>query len=407
MDQKVEYIDLDKLVLWTENPRDPIDKDAVDQDIVDRAMEDKSSKWTLTKLANEMGDYYDFSELPTVVYHKGKPIVYDGNRRIILGKIKHGLVSVENTDKTTIPEFPFRIPCNVCTEEIAINNVLRKHGESGTWSPLDRDIFLNKFKKQPKSLFLKLEENTGLISNNPGLNKGFVKKEIFNLHNLQEMGFSFEDDDLVSKHTSEESKQILENVTSQVLLKNITTRTNRGQILSLLDKENKDIIDKNKAKSFNSVSLNFTKKPTFKVLTQTRRTKPKAVEIFGQKLYLKPGDVNNLHRDIVDLHSFYIDKKQNLSSSFPSLIRMSLRLLCEAAAGDEKMDQYIKKYFQQAKKSLSVDDKTTLSAYSISETNLAQLLHIGAHKYSAANNFDKTIAISIILGAMINISHGK
>ena len=85
--QRVEILRLEDLVLWTENPRDPIDKDASDQDIVDRALLDKSAKWTLPKLAREMGEYYDFSELPTVVFHGDKPIVYDGNRRIILGTV--------------------------------------------------------------------------------------------------------------------------------------------------------------------------------------------------------------------------------------------------------------------------------------------------------------------------------
>jgi hypothetical protein len=72
MEQEVRLIDIKELVLWTENPRDPIDENAADQDIVDRALEDVLNKWSLGKLAKEMGDYYDFSELPTVVYHNKK-----------------------------------------------------------------------------------------------------------------------------------------------------------------------------------------------------------------------------------------------------------------------------------------------------------------------------------------------
>ncbi len=75
MDEEVKYISIKKLVLWTENPRDPIDKKAVDQDIVNRALDDDLRKWTLATLAKEMGDYYDFSELPTVVYHGKIPVV--------------------------------------------------------------------------------------------------------------------------------------------------------------------------------------------------------------------------------------------------------------------------------------------------------------------------------------------
>lgn len=74
MDQEIEYISIKKLVLWTENPRDPIDENALDQDIVNRALEDSCNKWALPKLSKLMGDYYDFSELPTVVYHGKSPV---------------------------------------------------------------------------------------------------------------------------------------------------------------------------------------------------------------------------------------------------------------------------------------------------------------------------------------------
>jgi len=44
MEQKVEYINIKDLILWTENPRNPIDVNAKDQEIVNRAIEDKSLK---------------------------------------------------------------------------------------------------------------------------------------------------------------------------------------------------------------------------------------------------------------------------------------------------------------------------------------------------------------------------
>lgn len=153
MNQQVKYINIKDLVLWTENPRDPIDENASDQDIVNRALEDVNLKWTLAKLANEMGEYYDFSELPTVVYHNDKPVVYDGNRRMILGKIKHKLVSVQGGDVNIIPDFPIEIPCNVCVKEIALKNVYRKHSDSGSWHPLERDMFLHKFMGEKKAPF--------------------------------------------------------------------------------------------------------------------------------------------------------------------------------------------------------------------------------------------------------------
>ena len=102
MEQTIKYIAISDLVLWTENPRDPIDVNATDQDVVNRAILDQNAKWNLKRLAKEMGDFYDFSELPTVVYIKNKPVVYDGNRRIILAKIKHKLVSIGNYQINTI-----------------------------------------------------------------------------------------------------------------------------------------------------------------------------------------------------------------------------------------------------------------------------------------------------------------
>ena len=112
MEQKIQNIKIEDLVLWTENPRDPIRSDATDQEVVERAVRDDNAKWNLKKLAKEMGGYYDFSELPTVVYKDGRPIVYDGNRRIILAKIKHKLVSVEDGD-LSLPKIPNIIPYNV------------------------------------------------------------------------------------------------------------------------------------------------------------------------------------------------------------------------------------------------------------------------------------------------------
>ena len=249
MNQQIKEIDINDLVLWTENPRDPIDKNATDQEVVDHAIDDNMSKWNLSKLAKEMRGYYDFSELPTVVYHGDKPIVYDGNRRMILAKIKHGLVNVKDADKLDIPQFPKKIPCNVCSEDIALKNVFRKHGDSGSWSPLDRDIFIHKYLKQPKSIFLKLEENTGLISKNSHLNVGFVKKEIFNSDKLDELGFEFEDDNLKSKHSKAEAQKIFSDISNKIFSKTISTRNARGDVYGVLEKENRDLVEKNKSKN--------------------------------------------------------------------------------------------------------------------------------------------------------------
>jgi hypothetical protein len=410
MDQEVKYIKIEELVLWSENPRDAIRVDAVDQEIVDQALNDKSGKWTLTKLAKEMGEYYDFSDLPTVVYHKDKPVVYDGNRRMILAKIKHGLVSIKEWSTIKIPEIPGVIPCNVCTEPIALKNIFRKHSDSGSWAPLERDIFLHKFMGEKKSAFLLLEENTGLISQNPHLNVGFVKEEIFKPDTLKSMGFEIKGEQLFSRHDDSQSYTILADISNKVEKKEISTRKNRGKVIAVLDRSSQEIIEQNKNSEPQHSKLDFKVKLTEeKEIRRSKRTSKKEEELFGGKLYLRFGDVSNLYRDIDDLYGYYKAHKNLLSASFPSLIRMSLRLLCESAAKESNitLDQYIKKYFAAAKQNLDQNIKTTLSNQNVNEGSLVQLLHTGAHNYQAANNMIQTIALSIILGEIFTITHGK
>lgn len=153
MSQEIKDIKIKDLVLWTENPRDPISSNAKDQDVVERAVNDPQAKWELNKLAKEMGDYYDYSELPIVVYKNGKPVVYDGNRRVVLAKIKLGYVKI-NGLSVILPDVPELLPCNVCSEDIALKSVYRKHVQlRNTWLPLERDIFANKYLHEEKVRF--------------------------------------------------------------------------------------------------------------------------------------------------------------------------------------------------------------------------------------------------------------
>lgn len=410
MDQEVKRISILDLVLWTENPRDPIDENASDQDIVDRALDDNRSRWTLTKLAKEMGDYYDFSELPTVVYHDKKPVVYDGNRRIILGKIKYGLVKVQGSSTLQLPDFPDKIPCNVCKKKIALNNVYRKHADTGSWLPMERDIFLHKFMGKEKSLFLILEEETGIISANPHLNQRFVKDEIFKADTLKQMGFHITNWNLYSVHNDEEGRSILSDISRKIERKEITTRRNRGKVIEVLEPGSQQLIDQNKEKNFRETHIVFSESnDTTKKKRQSRRTSKNATELFGGKLYLRIGEVSDLYRDIVDLYQFYVDEKSKLSKTFSSLVRMALRLLCESAAKDGRMKfvNYLKNNFDEAKKSLGQDDKTTLANQNISKDSIIQLLHTGAHSYQSSSNIEQTIALSIIVGQIITITHGK
>ena len=414
MPQEIKDINIADLVLWTENPRDPIDPYATDQDIVNKAIIDEGAKWNLKSLAKSMGSYYDFSELPTIVYQHGRPIVYDGNRRMILAKIKHNLVNIGDYS-ISLPDIPATIPCNVCSEDIALQNIYRKHAESGSWSILDRDIFLHKFMKQPKSNFLLFDEHTNhYISNHPALNKRFVKDEILTEKGLQELGFTFRDDHMFSTHTQDEALLILNDLHDKVNNKIISTRNNRGKTLDALDSRTREIIQKNQdipPHPFPSCTQNITtlvqnnKKPR-----KTKRVKSSYYPLFGQTLILAPGDINNLYSDILEIYHNYEKNPTRFTLSFFSIIRMSLRLLCESAMKDQHMTDirtYIKQFFPDAKKLLSQDIRTYLSNYNINDQTLPQLLHTGAHDYTASRDRELAIGISIILGAMLSLSHGK
>ena len=90
--QKVKELPISKLVLWSENPRDPLPerKSGKENDrIIRRAIDDEDKSWKLLSLLKTMGEMYDSSDLPIVVMKDGHPIVYDGNRRVILAMIKH------------------------------------------------------------------------------------------------------------------------------------------------------------------------------------------------------------------------------------------------------------------------------------------------------------------------------
>ncbi len=421
MSQKIENIKIKDLVLWTENPRDPIDSTAKDQDVVNRAINDPHTKWELNKLAKEMGDYYDFSELPIVVYKNGKPIVYDGNRRVVLAKIKLGYVKGEELS-VILPNVPEVLPCNVCSEDIALKSIYRKHVQlRNTWQPLERDIFASKYLGEDKSIFLRFDEYTGgFITNHPELNQGFVRKEILTDSILLKMGFELEGDKLKTRHSDEEVWTILDDIYRKVKNKQITTRINRGNPLLVLDQRSKEIIESNKQKPLHSYNPPVKKDDVANVeisiaLPQrktpiTRKTKQ---IFFGDKLILKSGDVNNLYSDILSLYNYVDSNTKAFSPKIYAIFRMSLRLLCETAAtdsgytGKKAIDEYIEKFFPIAKKGLNQDVKTFLNDQNILKETLPQLFHTGAHNYQSSISSEKAMGISIILGAMLKESHGK
>ena len=398
MGQEIKEIYLKDLVLWTENPRDPVDVNSSDQDIADRSIHDGRSRWSIKKLFAKMGPRFDQSEIPTVAYVEEKPVVYDGNRRILIGKIINGFVIVDSDIDFSQFDFPIMIPCNVCDIRTALEHVDRKHGDSGSWKPLERDIFKHKHMGEKKSPFLVIEEQTGFVSNNFELNQGFVKDEIFDSTNLHKMGFSTTDNKLKSRYDNDsDAEAVFDKIVHLVKEKEITTRKNRGKIIELLGTS---ILDK-KGNDFRDFSLRI--QPTRAGTRKTRITRGKEHTLFGSKLSLESGSVNNIYSDLVRL---YKQKEKGYSPDLHMIIRMGIRLLCELAFGNQ-WDRKVRDEFDSAKGELSEDEKTTLSSQGVEQSKIIQLLQSGAHGYTSSGNIEQTIAISLIIGKLLEIEHGK
>lgn len=422
MSQKIKHIKVKDLILWSENPRERISSSASNQDIVDQALRDEHKKWRLQELADSMGDSYDMSELPTVVYQDNKPIVYDGNRRVILALLHLKLVKSDGYSVET-PKVPASLPCNVCDEETALNNVYRKHGARGSWNVIERDAFVHYNMGKEKSYFLKLDEALdGFISKNGVLNRGFVKDEVLTDKTLSSIGIKIGDGNLQSQHSKEELLLILSDILSCVSDKKISTRKSRSKLIDVLSPNTREMIQKNQGNAYQIIEVKSP--PTNKDAieqntadaenkTRTRRVKGAELQYFGGSLSLKTGDVNNLYRDVEFLVQYYCKHKQKLSDGFPSLLRMGFRLICETAANDEAqtnndpIGNYVRKYYDDAKKKLNQDEKTFLAAQNVTKESIKQLLHTGAHNYSSAKAPEQGKAISIILGKMLLLSHGK
>ena len=408
--QTIKNIHIKDLVLWTENPRDSFGGKITNQEIADKALSrDGYSKWKLKILFKSMGGSYDYSELPTVVPVKGKKgkyVVYDGNRRVLIGKIIHEHVDVSIKNKAYFLnfDFPKKIPCNLCDKKTALQNVDRKHGYNGTWDALERDIFKHKHMKEDKSVFLAIDEATGIISNNPFMNKGFVKDEVFSEKALDYLGVSVKDDRLITTYKdNNDFIEILNKAVALVYNKKVTTRENRGELISLLEKDDrriKDIISKNK-----NNKLDFYKGP--KIPHRTPRTETEETPLFGNYgLYLKKGAINNLLLDLEKIHS-EIDKKKYTKNA-RMIVAMGLRLICEIADKQYKRDlsKYIDKYFDDAEKELTDPDKLYLVLHNVRKKNMAQVLNEGAHKNAYIISRDQTVALSLIIGKILEKTHG-
>lgn len=142
--------------------------------------------------------------------------------------------------------------------------------------------------------------------------------------------------------------------------------------------------------------------------------------LFGGILSLKEGPINNLYREIEALDKLITKNVgKGLSEDAHIVIRMALRLLCETAWKDLKMnylEEYLKKYFDVAKARLCKAEKTLLSKNLSDEDpkplethkQLLSRLQDSAHTYDeSTRNYRQTVVISVLVGAILSSSHGK
>ncbi len=366
--QNIESIKVSELQLWSENPRDPIDLESTDYQIISRALIDYKKKWNLQTFIKEMGAYYDLSELPTVVRINGQNVVYDGNRRIAILKylqnqelynqLGGGLFYKE--EPTELKELT-EIPCNVCDKQTALNNIERKHTNSGTWGPLERDYFLYLHRGKEKSLFISFDEQTGIISSNEKMNKRFVKDEMLTEQNLEKIGFKYNSNQgIVSNYSDEETEIILNNIVELVEKRIVYTRGKyRAKLKEPLQNEYPEI----KIKKFDETKKKKKLKRIRENNKNSQNTKKRKTPVrksneilFGKTLQLKPGRVNEIYSAIDSIY-----KNEKNTEAILAILGMSLRFLLEVGArvyykekgsSNSEKDQLYKDFLRLAKQEM-------------------------------------------------------
>lgn len=439
--QKVKELSISRLVLWSENPRDPLPDRKIGREndkIIRRAIEDVDKSWKLLSLLKTMGEMYDSSDLPIVVMKDGHPIVYDGNRRVILAMIKHNekylkLLSSSARRKLEGFDVDKKLYCDVCTEATALKLIMRKHADSGSWKPIQQGLFRMKYMEESPSILLLINSLTdGAIESSQMLNQRFVEEEVFTKSRLESLGISVEGDSIKSAYTKDELVGILRDIFKLIEKGDISTRKRAalGNLLSSLSESSQTSYSskKDQPRVYTEKYVPIEPAPIEegareeKTVPKKRTPRSKMYEtpLFGGPLSLKDGPVNNLYREVEALDKLITKNVgKGLTEDAYVVIRMALRLLCETAWKDLKMtylEEYLKKYFDVAKARLCKAEKTLLSKNLSDEDpkplethkQLLSRLQDSAHTYDeSTRNYRQTVAISVLVGAILSCSHGK
>jgi hypothetical protein len=442
---KDDVIDVEKLELDLQNPRLP--KHVRDQNDITQIRNYLLDKEDVLRIARNIANNgYHRSAIAIVCKENGRTIVLDGNRRLAACQLLLKPELATNArDKKEFEELS-KITNKQELKKVKIAIApSRKEAEKEIW-----DIHVSQLLK-PWQVLQKLRMYRNLIdsgeydidsaSSEYGVTSAQFKKELEKLffyeQILEQIRTDKDEEELLKSGFNKIDRLILSTNGKKLLdystnNKGDITFTDRSESDKKLKQLTPYITDPQKVPAqatqewlvenvFSKIDPSFAtskksatgeRKPESTIPATQRKTareKNKAQALFGQDLVLKKGDTNNIYMDVLDLHDFYSKNTSKLSKNFPALIRMSLRLLVESAIPKTKgIKNYVNTNFENAKKQLTQDQKTTLANNSISKAkSLIQLLQSGAHNYANSANFEQTVAMSIIIGAMLKITHSK
>lgn len=411
-------IDYKKLIVNPENYRfDPVD---TQDQAINLMLEEKGTEiFNLAKHILEHG-LDNAKDFRLIKKEKGKFLVLDGNRRVTAIKCLHDISLVKDAslkrkfvslkiDKNKLPQ---KVNAFIySSEEVAAKWIKLDHtgknegAGQDSWGAAEVDRFEYKFegKLSPAMqavMLIEREKNKKFDTRK--LKVSTINRIFSNPEARSYIGIDIKDQKIHFTTSKKEAVERIDRLFNKIIDDDV-------KVDAVYTKEKTAVFMKDifpsKPKQIEIPILN-KENDTSKNTKKTPRTKLNNVIFFGRTLSLKNGDTNNLYRDILDLFNFYQNNKTVLSKSFCSLIRMSLRLIVESAT-DKKIDNYVNSNFDNGKKILSADEKTTLSNNNVTQSSLIKLLQNGAHKYSASSNIEQTIAMSIIIGAMLEITHSK
>jgi hypothetical protein len=283
------------------------------------------------------------------------------------------------------------IPCNVCDRETALDSIERKHYSHGTWKPLARDYFMHTHRKKPKSDFIKFEEATGLVTaHEKELNTVYAKDELLTSSELSKIGFRIQDDRVVSNYSPEDSSEILITIIEAIQNEKTTTRHNRGDLLAGITEQNPKL--GSRVHGFSDAAPVFivprVAEPKKTITPRRTQATTSSDELFGGKLILQSGAVNDLYRGITNIYDSQRKDPEKLRLVFPILC-FSFRLILEVAAKElygatankpfSALINQAKIDFRQNGRNTELSDLSVNTPWFNEDTKLEAVLHNYAH----------------------------